>query len=396
MFDLHVVQALYGDCLLLEYGDERQPHFLLVDGGPATVYLEHLRPLLLAIAGRGGRLDQVVLTHADDDHVIGLVDLFAELRLGQTQGQASLIPVDAVWMNSFAFDAAVAPSLAHIVIPNLPQPAAAAVDDAEPGIRTSPPAPLRPLAAVEDAEHLAPLYGVAEGMDMRELLARLQLPVNHGFPGDLVTLDAAPPELALHGLNITLVGPAKANIDRLRREWQAWLAAHRPPEGAQALPDAAENYDRKISPDQSIPNRSSIMFVAEYGGRRVLLTGDGRGSDVVRGLVRRGLMAKDGVYHVDVMKVPHHGSARNASRKFFSQVTADVYVLSANGKDGNPDMPTLAWMVQAIKEQRRTARIVATNPTPTLVQMTQEFPPALYGYTLEVLEAGQHAFTVRG
>ena len=188
----------------------------------------------------------------------------------------------------------------------------------------------------------------------------------------------------------TLLGPARSSLDRLRREWQAWLASHRPPEGVQALPD----YDRKIKPDQSIPNRSSIMFVAEYDSRRVLFTGDGRGSDVVRSLVRQGLMAKDGVYHVHVMKVPHHGSARNVSRKFFSQVTADVYVISANGRDGNPDMPALAWMVQAIKEQGRQAQILATNLTPTLEQLCQEFSPAVYGYKLDVLPIGQHAFTL--
>jgi hypothetical protein len=105
-------------------------------------------------------------------------------------------------------------------------------------------------------------------------------------------------------------------------------------------------------------------------------------------------MAKDGVFHVDVMKVPHHGSARNASRKFFTQVTADVYVFSANGKDGNPDAPTLAWLVQAIKEQRRQARIAATNMTPGLEAMLKEFPPALYGYELEVCTPGEHALTL--
>lgn len=377
MLDLHVVQASHGDCLLLEYGDAQQPRFLLVDGGPETTYPQHLRPLLRAVAERGGRLDHVVLTHADDDHVIGLVDLFAELRLAQLQGQTPLIGVDAVWMNSFAFDAAVAPSLAHIVIPPATAPAPAL-------------AVPTPLAAVEDAERLAPLQGVAEGMDLRELLARLQLPVNGGFPGELVTVDTAPPQLDLNGLHVMLIGPTKSNVDRLRREWQTWLADHRPPEGVQALPDL----NRKIAPDQSIPNRSSIMLVAECGGRSVLFTGDGRGGDVVRGLVRCGLMAKDGVYHVDVMKVPHHGSARNASRKFFSQVTADVYVFSANGKDGNPDLTTLAWMAQAIKEQRRQARIVATNLTPSLEQLLVEFPPALYGYQLEVCDGTQHAITL--
>lgn len=384
MLQLHVVQALYGDCLLLEYGDDAQPHFLLVDGGPPTTYIEHLRPVLLDIAGHSGRLDHVVLTHADDDHVIGLVDFFAELRSEQLQEQPPLIGVGEVWLNSFAFDAAVAPSMANILIPRLP-PAPAALEGAP-----APTAPA-PLAAVEDAERLVPQYGVAEGMDLRELLARLQLPVNQGFPDHLVTLDAAPPQLVFDGLTVTVVGPAKSNLARLRREWQEWLAKHRAPQGAQATPD----YAQKVAPDQSIPNRSSIMFVAESGGKRVLFTGDGRGSDVVRGLVRRGLMAKDGVYHVDVLKVPHHGSARNASRKFFSQVTADVYVLSASGKDGNPDMPTLAWMALALKEQGRRARIVATNLTPTLEQMLQEFPPAAYGYELEVLEAGKHALTLQ-
>ena len=37
MLNLHVVQALYGDCLLLEYGEAEQPHFLLIDGGPDAV-----------------------------------------------------------------------------------------------------------------------------------------------------------------------------------------------------------------------------------------------------------------------------------------------------------------------------------------------------------------------
>lgn len=377
MLDLHIVQAYHGDCFLLEYGDPTRPRFLLVDGGPATTYLGHLRPVLEQIAARGAQLDHVVLTHADDDHVIGLVDLFAELRQAHLQENPPLIGVDEVWMNSFAFDAAVAPSLANILIP-LPPPASVAL---------AAPAP---LAAVEDADQLTPQYGVAEGMDMRQLLGSLHLPVNQGFPNNLVTLDAITEQIVHYGLNLTLVGPSKSSTDRLRREWQAWLAAHQPPEGSQSLAD----YDRKISPDQSIPNRSSIMFVAEHEGKTILFTGDGLGSDVLRGLVRRGLMTKDGEYHVNVMKVPHHGSARNASRKFFSQVTADVYVLSANGKDGNPDMPTLAWIVQAIKEQRRTARILATNMTPTIEQMCREFPPHVYGYEVEVLPSDRHALTL--
>jgi hypothetical protein len=379
MFELHVVQALYGDCLLLSYGDPQHPHNILVDGGPPTVYENHLRPLLEQLASRGQWLERVVLTHTDDDHVVGLVELFRDLRTRQVAGQSPLIPVDSVWMNSFAFDAAVAPSMAHIAIPLA---------------RTAKPKNTAVHNPTDGSELPIPAQGVAEGVDLRELLYLLHIPVNQGVAGGTISLDT-PPTLdsapSPDGLALTLVGPTKSNLDRMGREWGEWLRKHQAPEGAAGVPD----FSKRIAPDQSIPNRSSIMFVAEFGGRRVLLTGDGRANDIVRGLVRSGLMASDGVYHVDALKLPHHGSARNNSRKFFSQVTADTYVISADGTNDNPDMPTLAWLVQTIKEQGRRATLLATNMTPSLNNMLHEFSPATYGYTLELMAEGSHEQVIR-
>jgi hypothetical protein len=378
MFELHVVQALFGDSLLLVYGQPDRPHYMLIDGGPATVYANHLQPVLARIAASGGHVDRVVLTHTDDDHVMGLVDFFADQRSRQIQNQPYLIPIDGVWMNSFAFDAAVAPSMANIVIP-LPPPA---------DVQALPADPALPL----------PAFGVAEGMDLRELLAQLNIPVNSGFPNDLVSLETAPDLVTLGGLKVTLLGPTKSNLDRMGRDWRAWLQKNTPPAGTASAPEgvaAAPDLTKAIAPDQSIPNRSSIMFVAECDERTMLLTGDGRGSDLVHGLIRRGLMAKDGVFHVDLLKVPHHGSARNVSRKFFSQVTADTYVFSADGTNGNPDLPTLGWLVTALKEQRRQATLVFTNPTPTVTELCSEFSPHLYGYTAEILDHGADFYPIR-
>jgi hypothetical protein len=371
MFELHVVQAMYGDSLLLVYGEPGQPHYMLIDGGPATVYANHLQPVLARIAASGGHLDRVVLTHTDDDHVTGLVDFFAEQRSRQIQNQPFLMPVDGMWMNSCAFDAAVAPNMANIVIP-LPPSA---------NLESVPAYPSLPL----------PAFGVAEGMDLRELIAQLAISVNSGFPNDLVSLETVPDLIALGGLKVTMVGPTKSNLDRMGRDWRAWLQKHAAPEGAAAAPDLT----KAIAPDQSIPNRSSIMFVAEYDARTVLLTGDGRGSDLVRGLTRRGLMAKDGVFHVNVLKVPHHGSARNVSRRFFSQVTADIYVFSADGTNGNPDLPTLGWLVTALREQGRHATLVFTSSTFTVTKLCSEFSPRLYGYTVEVLDPGADFYPIR-
>jgi beta-lactamase superfamily II metal-dependent hydrolase len=95
-----------------------------------------------------------------------------------------------------------------------------------------------------------------------------------------------------------------------------------------------------------VPNLSSIVFLARYGGRTILMTGDARGDYIVDGLDRAHLL-RDGRAKLDVLKLQHHGSARNADKKFFETVVADHYVISANGKYGNPDPPTFDAIVAA-------------------------------------------------
>src|SRR5262249_26061578 len=138
-------------------------------------------------------------------------------------------------------------------------------------------------------------------------------------------------------LTLAVVGPNKANLKALRAEWLEWLA--RAAEKIGADPSTA------VMVDRSIPNLSSIVLLAICEGKTVLLTGDARGDHILAGLTTAKI-AKRGKLHVDVLKVQHHGSARNASRDFFQAVTADTYVVSANGRDGNPDLDTLQWIVE--------------------------------------------------
>ena len=62
--------------------------------------------------------------------------------------------------------------------------------------------------------------------------------------------------------------------------------------------------------DKSVFNLSSIVVLADSGGRRMLLTGDARGDHVLDGIEAAGLF-KDDRLHVDLLKLPHHGSDRN-------------------------------------------------------------------------------------
>src|SRR5262245_47695934 len=97
MFKVHALQAAFGDSLILEFGTSAQKRFVLIDGGPDGVYAAVLRNRLAQIAAAGGRLERVILSHVDGDHIVGLLSLFSELRANQAP-----IAVDALWHNSFA------------------------------------------------------------------------------------------------------------------------------------------------------------------------------------------------------------------------------------------------------------------------------------------------------
>ena len=80
-------------------------------------------------------------------------------------------------------------------------------------------------------------------------------------------------------------------------------------------------------------------------------TGDARSDDVLDGLKALKLVADAGEpLTVDVLKLPHHGSIRNVDATFFDRVRARHYVISANGRDGNPEDETLDLLCDARKD----------------------------------------------
>ncbi len=80
MFTLEALPASQGDALWLTWGDEDAPHHLLVDAGPPRNALR--RALRSRIAERvtatDGRIELLVVTHIDSDHVGGVLHLFAD------------------------------------------------------------------------------------------------------------------------------------------------------------------------------------------------------------------------------------------------------------------------------------------------------------------------------
>src|SRR5512147_1302070 len=101
MLTLRVVQARYGDCLILENGSGKRRKNILIDGGPNQVYQPYLRKELQRIKEEGGQIDLLVLTHIDNDHVLGLLELMTELKNQRVNGEEEVIRIRQIWHNSF-------------------------------------------------------------------------------------------------------------------------------------------------------------------------------------------------------------------------------------------------------------------------------------------------------
>jgi hypothetical protein len=97
----------------------------------------------------------------------------------------------------------------------------------------------------------------------------------------------------------------------------------------------------------TVPNLASLMFLVEEGDATILLTGDGHGRDILRGLEAWDKLDGDGTIHVDVLKVQHHGSEHNLDEEFCRRVTADHYIFCSNGAHENPNLDVLKAIVDS-------------------------------------------------
>jgi hypothetical protein len=145
-------------------------------------------------------------------------------------------------------------------------------------------------------------------------------------------------ELPQDALTLTVLSPTKKELEAFEKEWDEYLKK----QAAKKAGGAAA-----AGEDRSPTNLSSIILLAEAEGRRILLTGDAKAAQILDGLRAAGRLTEGKPYVVDLLKVGHHGSRANASLELFQQVHARHYVISANGKHGNPDRETLDWLWEA-------------------------------------------------
>jgi len=334
MFKIECLPAQQGDAIWIEYGTTGAIHRVLIDGGtPATASFVRQKIESLALADR--RLDLMVITHVDTDHIGGILKLLSNLPSG--------VEVDDVWFNAW------------------------------PQIRNAKSSQLGPV----------------DGEILSTALRKLKWSWNAHFDGKAVMVPSKgkPPRRRLRGgMMMTVLSPGQNQLAKLRTEWNAvvqeagldpknkdrWkkllaAAAHRGVKssilGAPKIETLAQ---AKFNPDKAVANGSTIALLAEFDQKTALLGGDSHAPVLLDAIGRLGRGPAGGKLEVDLFKVSHHGSAANVSSELLSAFLSPRYVFSTSGAGfGHPDGETVARIMTLRSRATKTLLFNYTEATIT-------------------------------
>lgn len=311
VFSLEALDAGKGDALVLHWGPSRaEANVAVIDGGVSGIYRTRLGPRLAMLAETVD-LAFVLVSHVDDDHIHGVIDL------AQAMAKDSPPPatIQHLWHNSFhsllsrqnleALPASLADKLHKV---------ARKLDGKAPGD-----------TVVAQSFGQGRTLAVKAGQLVNDGL--LATEVNDAFGGLVV----AGGDLDVGGMRLRVLAPDKDMLQQLADAW----------------PDKDKDADARAQmvDDPRVENLSSIAVLVEFAKKSMLLTGDIRRDHLIAGVDRLAGAGKK--LRVSLLKLPHHGSSHSIDAELFERVVADHYVVSGNGEHGNPHPSVIQMLYDA-------------------------------------------------
>lgn len=311
MFSIEMLPANEGDALWVEYGNPDKPSRILIDCGYKSTY----RAIMKRLRERPEiEFELLVLTHIDGDHIAGAVPFIAD-------GDITPQRIKEVWFN--------------------------------------------------DHKHISDTLGVRQALYLTRNLEDKQFAWNKRFGERAIHVpeDRLLPPIHLEGgLVITLLSPTAVQLAALAQHWEKELddildgkteeeVTQTTPGALQpdvlGDPDVNQLARTPFKDDTTVPNGSSIAFLAEYEDshdsqrvKRVLFCGDAHAGVLEHSISL--LLAERGIdqLSLDALKVSHHGSKANTSPKMLDLIQCKHFLFSTNGsRHDHPDPECIARII---------------------------------------------------
>ena len=310
MFNIHMLPASFGDCLLIEYGEANAPKYILIDGGPYYQFDEIYATLKDKLPDLK-EIELLIITHIDIDHIDGVIRMLNH--------EPPLFRIKQVWFNDYQ------------------------------DLHAQP----------ED------LLGGLQGSYLGILTKHKDLDKNE----KPITIHRTTTEIQIpEDLDIKIVNPTQKALKDLVEKWDKHVEENDlDPENEAAIWNSF-NGDKRYEPlpadllglekdvrewaeadckeDKSAANRSSIAFIISYKGMSCLMSGDVPSKDLRENLEALELLDEFGQLHIDAWKLSHHGSKKSTQDYVIKMIQTNKVLISSDGKRyHHPDKETIAKLL---------------------------------------------------
>lgn len=275
-----------GDAILIHFlGDDNSYHNILIDGGFVKTYKPVLKPALTSIKADDEKIDVVVATHYDGDHIGGLLSFVND--------------------NSFNLEKFVDRWIINFDLPLL-----------DPGRAVS----VQQLMTLKKK-----LYGLTRHNEQ--------------------PIIANPIPYKIHGLWLSILSPDAERYEAAKNKIEArtTLIASIGNDYGIKIDEFVAIVKTEPIEDASSANGSSIAFLIQGNGYSSLLLADAFPSVICRS-IRALKHNENNPLVVDSIKLSHHGSRANISNELLSITKSNHYIICGNGMNTHnlPNKETIA------------------------------------------------------
>ena len=299
-------EAGCGDSILVSTDDGTH---ILIDGGVGSLYTRKLRKLNKTISN--SKLDLMILTHLDNDHILGLRNLLA-FDIENIVKNNEYIPfIKEVWYNAF-----------------------------------------RNTSNTNDIEFKNPSKNSTICIkNQLKFTEYMDLSKNKIRYRDYISIDDIDKPLEINEIELILLSPNDEKLRDLYLKYEKELS-DKNISSVSKCKDIKESIEYlygkefKDGDDGSVANGSSIAFILLYKKKKFLFLADAHIPLVTKSLkkIQKQYFPNEKRMAFEFIKVSHHGSRNNISTTFLDLVSSQNYVILTNtkGKNRHPDKETLS------------------------------------------------------
>lgn len=295
MVKVYMLPAGRGDFLIIEFLDELGEHYIFIDGGDKSAAALY-KSALTWIKRKNKRIDAIIFTHNDDDHICGALCAIMNMK-----------------------DMPVIKKIYFILGRTIQKRFHLKSETAYP--ETEEKEYLHVRSVQHSTKHALTLD---EGLKAMGLENQMEDCV---CMGDVIPIGRA---------QIKIISPGLRELEEYLNKWnQEIKEVENKSHSADKAESKVDLSYYAMEPEQrdgSVSNGSSIAFLFEYDEIRLAFLGDAHAEVCAEGLSK----FYPSTVKTDMVKVSHHGSKYSYSDKLYRLLQTNYYLLSTKGTVKHP------------------------------------------------------------